>query len=389
MTARSTADFVILGAGVMGTSIAFHLARRNAGRIVVLDKGVVADGGSGRSSALIRMHYSYPLEVQLAVHSLETFVNWQEITGRPAHFRRVGFARVVPEQEIDKLEAQVAMQQANGADVRVVNREELRELAPDWNVDDVPAAAWEPDSGYGDGAVVAADFLEAARDRGVEYRPNTPATGLRVEGGRIVGVDTPDGGIDAPVVVAAIGPWTRPLLATVGVDVPIEPEYHEVAILQNAPGMQAHGPACIDSITCTYFRSDAGGLTLVGDFYGTRGADPDDFPQNATDDSLAELVARAAERLPALADAGIRRAVTGVYDVSPDARPILGPTDVEGLHLATGFTGMGFKIAPAVGLTMAELLLDGRASTVDLEPFRPSRFAEGAPTVAEHEYADD
>jgi sarcosine oxidase subunit beta len=389
MTDRSTADFVVIGAGVMGTSIAFHLARRNAGRIVVVDKGVVADGGSGRSSALIRMHYSYPLEVQLAVSSLHTFVNWEEILGRPAHFRRVGFARIVPEAEIDRLRAQVAMQQANGAVVDLVDRGQLHDLAPDWNVDDVPAAAWEPDSGYGDGAVVATDFLDAARDDGVEYRPHTAVTGLRVEGGRIVGVDTAAGPIDAPVVVAAVGPWTRPLLATAGVEVPIEPEYHEVAILQSPPTMQAHGPACIDSITCTYFRSDAGGLTLVGDFYGTRGVDPDDFPHNASDESLATLVGRAVDRVPALADAGIRRAVTGIYDVSPDARPILGQTEVAGLHLAAGFTGMGFKIAPAVGLTMSELLLDGSATTVDITPFRPSRFADGEPIVADHEYSDD
>lgn len=388
MSTRSTADFVIIGAGVNGTSIAFHLARRNAGRIVVLDKGMVASGGSGRSSALIRMHYSYPLEVQLAVKSLETFVNWQEVVGRPPLFRRSGFVRIVPEAEIDRLRAQVQMQRAHGANVQVVDRDQLREIAPDWNVDDVPAAAWEPDSGYGDGAVVASDFLEAAREMGADYRPHTTVTALRVEGGRIAGVETSEGAIDAPVVVAAIGPWTRPLLDPIGIEVPIEPEYHEVGILQNAPGMQ-YGPACIDSITCTYFRSDAGDLTLVGDFYGRRGVDPDDFPQNATDESLAELVGRAADRVPALADAGIRRAVTGVYDVSPDARPILGETQVGGLYLAAGFTGMGFKIAPAVGLTMAELLLDGAASTVDLVPFRPSRFAEGAPISADNEYSDD
>jgi len=390
MSTRSTADFIIIGAGVTGTSIAFHLARRKAGRILVLDKGVVAAGGSGRSSALIRMHYSFPPEVQLAVKSLETFVNWQEVVGRPPLFRRSGFVRIVPEGELDKLRAQVAMQQDNGATVQVVDREELRELAPDWNVEDVPAAAWEPDSGYGDGAVVASDFLEAAREIGVDYRPHTAVTALRVEGGHIAGVETPEGAIDAPVVVAAIGPWTRPLLDPIGVEVPIEAEYHEVGILQNAPGMQAHGPACIDSITCTYFRSDAGDLTLVGDFYGRRGVDPDNFPQNATDESLAEIVSRAAGRVPALADAGIRRAVTGVYDVSPDARPILGETaEVAGLYLATGFTGMGFKIAPAVGLTMSELLLDGAATSVDLAPFRPSRFAEGMPICADNEYADD
>ncbi len=201
---------------------------------------------------------------------------------------------------------------------------------------------------------------------------------------------TDRGEVSAPVVVAATGLWSRPLFAGVGFDVPVEGEYHEVAILKNPKGFAGVGPACIDGITTTYFRSEVGGLTLVGDFWGKRGADPDAFSQSASNDSLATLVERTVRRVPALAEAEIWRGVTGVYDVSPDFRPLLGETPgVRGLYLVAGFSGMGFKISPAIGLVFSELLLDGSARTVDISAFAPDRFAKGRPIKAPWEYGDE
>lgn len=385
-----TADILILGAGVVGTSIAFHLASRKAGRVMVVDQGSVAHGGSGRSSALVRMHYSFPPEVQLAAKSLAMFRDWPELVGRPGDFRKTGFVRIVPEGEIDRLRANVAMQRSFGVNAAVLTAAELRGVAPGWSFDDVSAAAYEADSGYGDGAGVATDFLSRAREMGVRYRSGTRVTALRASGGRVLGVDTEDGPIDAPIVVAATGPWSRPLLAQVGFDLPVAPEFHEVAILRNPKGLPHSGPACIDSILAVYFRPEVGGLTLVGGFYGKRGVDPDEYPQSVSQDSLVSLASGVAKRIPALEDASLARGITGVYDMSPDARPILGEVPgVSGLHVAAGFSGMGFKISPAVGLVLSEMLLDGRATTVDITPFRPGRFAEGKPIKAEFEYRDD
>ena len=385
-----TADIVILGAGVMGASIAFHLARRNPGKIVVIEKEHVGRGGSGRSSALVRMHYSYEPEVQLALVSLHIFQHWREVVGEPGDFRKTGFVRIVHPNETERLKLNVEMQRRLGVKVNLINRAELRELEPDWVVDDVELAAYEPDSGYGDGAGAANDFLSRARDLGVAYLPRTQATSLRVEGGRIRGVTTDHGEIHAPIVVVAMGPWTRPLLQQAGYDLPIEPEYHQVAILRNAPGMRGGGCACIDSVTATYFRSDAHDKFLIGDFYGQRGADPDNFPQRASDDGLEEIIERASRRVPKLENAEVMRGVTGIYDMTPDARPVLGEVPgLSGLHVCAGFSGMGFKISPAVGLVMSELLLDGSGKTVDIRAFRPGRFAEGCPIKAEFEYKDD
>jgi glycine/D-amino acid oxidase-like deaminating enzyme len=386
----TTADVVVVGAGVTGSSIAMQLAMRKAGRILVLEKTEVGFGGSGRSSALVRMHYSFPGEVQLAVKSLEIFRRWPEIVGRPGDFRTTGFVRLVPEGEIERLRRNVEMQRALGVNASLIGPRELAELEPDWNVDDVVAAAYEPDSGYGDGAAAAGDFLARARELGAAYRPRTHVTAIRVGGGRVTGVETELGSIEAPTVVAATGPWSRPLLAAAGFDVPIENEFHQVAILKNPPGSRGRGLACIDSLTSLYYRREGRDMTLVGGFYGRRPSDPDAFPQSAASETLAEMVSGIARRVPRLADAGLARGITGVYDMSPDARPLLGELPgVAGLFVAAGFSGMGFKISPAVGVVMAERILEGRATTVDIEPFRPGRFAEGRPIKAQYEYADD
>lgn len=387
---KRTVDILILGAGVMGASVAFHLVKCRAGKVTVIDKAAVGQGGSGRSSALVRMHYSFPPEVRLAVKSLEIFQNWQEYVGFPGDFRKTGFVRIVLPGEIDRLKANVAMQRECGASTRVVTAGELKQIEPDWNVDDVAAAAYEPESGYGDGAGVANDFLAAARQMGVEYHSQTRVIAFRVEGGRVRGVATDKGEIEAPVVVSALGPWSRPLFREIGVDLPIDTEYHQVAILKNPPRMRSGGCACIDSVLQLYYRSEGRDMTLVGNFYGKRGVDPDGFPESASEESLAEMAAGISRRIPALEEGGLVRGITGVYDMSPDARPLLGEVPgVGGLHVMAGFSGMGFKISPAVGLTMSELLLDGRARTVDIGDFRPGRFAEGRPIKAQYEYQDD
>lgn len=385
-----TADIVILGAGVMGASIAFHLAKRKVGRIVVIDKDHVGRGASGRSSALVRMHYSFPPEVQLALISLRMFQNWQETVGQPGDFRKTGFVRIVHPNESERLQLNVAMQRRLGANVHLIGKRELHELEPDWHVDDVELAAYEPDSGYGDGAAVAGDFLGAARDMGATYLSRTQAASFVIEDERVRGVVTDQGTIAAPIVISATGPWTRTLFQRAGCDLPIECEYHQVAILRNAPGMRGGGCACIDSVTATYFRSDAHDRFVVGDFYGKRPVDPDDFPQRATDESLEEIIERACRRVPKLEGAEVMRGVTGVYDMTPDSRPLLGEIpEIGGLYVCAGFSGMGFKISPAIGLVMSELVLDGEGNTVDIRPFHPGRFTAGHPIKAEYEYIDD
>jgi glycine/D-amino acid oxidase-like deaminating enzyme len=386
----SAADVLIVGAGVIGAATAFHLTRLGAGSVTVIDRATAGSGMSSRSSALVRMHYTFPPEVDLAVRSDAMFDAWTELTGRPACVRRTGFVRLVHHDEADLLRANVAMQRQHGAHAEVIDAAELARLAPGLRTDDVTCAAWEPHGGYGDGAIVAGDLLAAAREAGACYRPNTPVRALITDGERITGVETDAGPVHASVTVLACGVWSPPLLAGAGLDLPIETELHNVAFVRHQPG---GGPcvACIDSTTQTYFRPEAGGqLTLVGGFTGPRNADPDGVPETAAAHELTDLIGAVSRRVPALADGGIAAGISGVYDMTPDARPMLGEVDGRpGLVLAAGFSGMGFKISPAVGEALAELMVAGAASHVDLTAFRPGRFADGEPIRPILAYRDD
>jgi glycine/D-amino acid oxidase-like deaminating enzyme len=392
-----TADVVVVGAGVIGAATAFHLSLLGAGDVLVLDRATAGSGMSCRSSALVRMHYTFGPEVELAVRSDAMFEAWPDLVGRPGCVRRTGFVRIVAPGEEAALRANVAMQRALGARAEVIDAAGLTEVAPGLRADDIECAAWEPHGGYGDGAVVAGDLLAAARARGVRYRPHTRVRSLLTRGDRVTGVETGgsgDGGGSggrehAGAVVLAAGVWSPPLLRTAGVVLPIETELHRVAVLAHPPAGGAP-VACIDSTTQTYFRPEAAGaMTLVGAFAGQRGADPD-AGTAATGEDLAPLVQAASRRVPALEDAGIARGVTGVYDMTPDARPLLGRLlGVDGLIVAAGFSGMGFKIAPAVGEGIAGLIAGAPGGSVDLAPFRPGRLCEGRPIEAPNPYSDD
>jgi glycine/D-amino acid oxidase-like deaminating enzyme len=392
-----SADVVIVGAGVIGAATAFHLGLLGAGDVLVLDRATVGSGMSCRSSALVRMHYTFGPEVELAVRSDAMFGAWPDLTGRPGCVRRTGFVRIVSPGEEAALRANVAMQRALGARAEVIDAAGLKEVAPGLWADDVECAAWEPNGGYGDGAVVAGDLLAAARARGVRYRPHSPVAALLTDGGRVTGVELAGsgrgtGGGDrehAGTVVLAAGVWSPALLRTAGVVLPIETELHRVAVLAHPAG-QGTPVACIDSTSQTYFRPEAGGsMTLVGAFAGQRGADPDAVASAAGED-LAPLVQAASHRVPALEDAGIVRGVTGVYDMTPDARPLLGRLPgLDGLIVAAGFSGMGFKISPAVGEGIAGLIAGAPAGSVDLAPFRPDRLSDGRPIEPPNPYSDD
>ncbi len=183
-----SADVIVVGAGVAGASTAFHLSRLGAGDVLVVDRGTAGSGMSSRSSAMIRMHYTFRPEVELAVRSDRMFASWTELTGRPPFVRRTGFARIVLPGEEQALRANVAMQRDCGARAEVLAARDFAALAPGLRTDDLTEVAWEPDGGYGDGALVAGDLLAAARGRGVRYRPHTPVAALLREGDRVTGI---------------------------------------------------------------------------------------------------------------------------------------------------------------------------------------------------------
>jgi sarcosine oxidase, subunit beta len=384
-------DIVIVGAGVIGSSVAFHAADRGLGAVEVIDRNAVGSGMSCRSSALVRTHYPFPPEIELALRSRGMFDSWQELVGRPTVVRETGWLKIVPRHEASHLRANVSVQKELGAQVELVTPEDLAELAPELWTDDIDLAAWEERGGYGDGAAVAGDLLAAARDRGVAYRAKTPVMSLVRHGDRITGVETAEGVVSAGLVVLAAGVWAPPLLDRAGVEVPIELESSRVAIVRHREGEGA-SIACTDVVTGTYFRPESGGYgTLIGGHHDSGTVlDPDHVPAAADPEMLVQVVEAASRRAPRLLDAGIAGGTTGVYDMTPDSRPLLGAMPgLDGLVLAVGFSGMGFKISPAVGEAVAALIEGRRNGAVDIGPFRPSRFQEGLPIRPEHPYADE
>ena len=384
---------IVVGAGVVGCSVALHLARLGA-RVTVFEKGdKVCAGMSARSGALLRMHYTFAPEAELAWKSLSYFAHWEETVGRDVErrgcgFVRTGFAIVVGPPNVERLRANIAMLRALGIDTEVVTPADLHRLEPALNVDDVALAAYEPQSGYADPVATTRSMAEAASRAGVDFRLSTPIASIDVAGGRVRGaIDAAGRSHQADAACVVAGPWTDRLLRPLGAAIGIRAERAQIAFFKRPGGVRHCG--CIDTISGSYFRPQGGAETLIGlgDVKAEYEPDPDSFREDNDADFVTEVAERLAHRVPALEGAGYSRGHAGIYDVSPDSRAVMGPVPgVDGLFAAAGFSGTGFKTAPAVGAAMAELIVDGSSKTVDLRPFGFSRLRDGRPIRGTHEY---
>ncbi len=382
-----TADAIVIGAGVMGTSTAFQLVQRGVKRVVVLEKSSIAAGSSGKSSALVRMHYSFLPEARLALASLPWFQEWGDRVGGRCGFTQTGFFRLIDPGKEDLLRQNVDRLRGIGVNTELIPGEELKRMDGNANIEDVEVAAYEPDSGYADGHSTANAFMDAARRGGATIHQGVTVTGFQVQGDRIQGVETDAGTFSAPIVISTAGPWSGPLLRRIGIDLPLVPSRHQIMILERPPGL-SHEQVYI-SPGSLYFRPDSAGLTLVGYGAGDDHVDPDTYRDAVDDDHQLEGSARLSHRIPAMEQAGMRRGYAGCYTVTPDGKMIVDHAPgIEGLILGTGFSGTGFKISPAIGIALAELATQGEATTVDVSAFSATRFAEGRMLRAKYEYLD-
>jgi sarcosine oxidase subunit beta len=381
---------VVVGAGVQGAALAFQLTRRGV-RVLVLDRASVGAGATGRSSGFVRMHYDLALESALAWRSFPWFTGWRERVGAgDCGFVQTGFLQLVPPSEAAALRANVAAQQALGIETSAVDASEAGRLVPGMIVDDVGAAAWEPRSGYADPTGTAAGFLAAARRDGAAYAGGVRVTAIRAAGGRVTGLDTASGAVDAPVVVVAAGAWSAEVARTAGVDLPVTPWRHDTAYLGLPPAHPDAIPIVLDHARSVYFRPEGRELLLAGLEDGNETGGSPDRPLEGSDGRLVTtIVERVLGRVPWMAGGDLRTAHRGQDGMTPDQRPILGPVGdagPAGLVLDCGFSGTGFKTAPAIGECLAEWILDGEPRTIDLRPFALGRFAAGRPLEGEHPY---
>jgi sarcosine oxidase subunit beta len=373
----STADVVIVGAGIMGVSTAYHLARRQAGRIVVVERDDVCSGSTALASGGIRHQYANRIGIELTRHSIETYERFDDEFGVDPRFRQHGYLILVTTAaEQAQAERNVALQQSLGVDVRLLSAEETHSRFPYLATDDLRGATYSPRDGYADPYLATTAIAARARELGVTIRTGCEVVGVTRTPDRVEGVVTREGPVAAPVVVIATGAWSGVVGRLAGVDIPVAPLRRSKFI--TAPlsfdAIPEATPFVIDPHLGISLRREGAGVLLgIG-----RREESGSF-STALDWGLAEpLVERAVRRAPVLADARLMRTWSGLYEMTPDQTGIVSAVPgVAGLHVIAGFSGHGFMHGPIAGQLMAELIADGRATTLDVAPLSLDRFARG------------
>ncbi len=376
----NTADVVIVGGGLEGAAAAWALSQRGVTDVTVLERNTVGSGMTGKSSGIVRCHYGVSSLAAMATVGLEVFENAEQIFGTDIGFRQTGYVVGVGESNVDNLRKSLAAQREVGVQTEEIDAAEVAKLWPWADLEPFAAFGWEARGGYGDAYQTAQAFAVSARAAGVRIMQGANVTALALDGDRVTGVELADGTrVTAGTVVVATGVWTRPLLAPYGVDVPIR--VHREQIMTIKPGVDT-GPVPVfsDLVSLQYIRPEPNGELLFGnsDLAELEPADPDDYLNRATDDFVDLTVDKVGTRFPGFPDAAISGSYAGCYDVSPDWNPVISPTGIDGLLVAAGFSGHGFKIAPAVGNLVADLVTDGHSCDprIPESDFRLTRFAE-------------
>lgn len=379
----NTTDVIIIGGGVQGASLAFHLAERDV-KATVLEKKFIGAGATGRSSGLVRMHYDTEVDSRLAWESFQYFRNWQERVGGACGFTRTGFIQIVSPAHAEALKANVAMHQAIGIPALLITADDVKRLAPTFITADFEVAAYEPESGYAMPSDTASALMTAARERGATLVQECAVTGIQVVGGKVTGVTTNQGLFSASVVVNAAGAWAGQINRMVGVEMPLNTWRHDTMFVVRPAEVGPTHPTVIDFPQEMYFRPE-GELTLVGlEDDNPLGESPDSDADHAWPGFVERAIDRICQRMPILEKGGLHSAHGGFDGITPDQHPMLGPAGPDGFYLNCGHSGTGFKTAPAVGLCLAELIVDGAAKTVDISSLTPNRFAEGKPITGNY-----
>ncbi len=372
-----TADVLIVGAGVIGLSVAYHLARRAPLRIAVLERAAQpGTGETAKATGGIRHQFSTEVNVRLTQLSLPAFQRFEEEMGEPVDLVQHGYLFLTTREDAAAvMRAGVELQQRLGVPSRWVTPAEVRDLFPAVRTDDLLGGTFCPLDGSASPYGAVQGYLRRCRDLGVHVVLSEEVAGIEVQDGRVRGVRTASGGYAGPVVVNAAGPYARGVAAMAGVDLPVSPFRRQVFVMTPLPELGRGRPLTIDLDTGWYLHQDRAGALYMG------GTDKDTRPgvDEVVDWDGFDAVAEAAlRRIPATAGARVVRAYAGIRSLTPDHHAILGPVPgLSGFYCANGFSGHGFMHAPAVGLLMAEEILDGGARTLDLTPLRITRFAGG------------
>jgi sarcosine oxidase subunit beta len=377
-TLPRSADIVIVGGGVHGASLAYHFARKQAGRVLLVERKFLASGPTGRSTAMVRRFYGMDFFTRTASAAADIFQRWRDVIGGgDPGFQQVGYLVLVGAAEAVNLTGNVSRAQAIGARVRLISPADVKALVPAITVEDVVTASYEEESGYADPSSTTNALADRARELGATIVPYEPVHAILSEGQRVTGIRAASGDVSAPVVVTCAGLGASTLLAPLGIEIAVRPQRHQMCFFRRPPAFGPH-PGIVDRPHGTYMRPEHGDLTIHGVGRYAEIVNPDDYNEGADSDQIlrnAELIAR---RFPIMEHGLAMGGYAGVYDTTPDEQPVLGAIpEYEGLYADFGWSGHGFKHAPVIGDILSELVLTGRSGGHDLAAFRWSRFREG------------
>lgn len=371
-----TADVVIIGGGVMGASTAYHLARRGCTNLVLLEREpFFGTGATGKNAGGIRHQFATEINIRLSLKSIAMLEHFEEEPGYPIDLRFCGYLFLLTrEEDVEAFRRNVALQRRLGVMTEWLTHDEVARRLPQVRTDDVLAGTFYGRDGLADPAGVTQGYVNGARRLGAKLFTDVEVTGITVEGGRVRGVRTSRGDIATPVVVNAAGPWAALVGRMAGLDIPVQPIRRQILATTPLPEIPPDFPFVIDFAQSLYFHREGEGL-LTG---MSNPNEPPGFDQSVDPDWELVHLEAAIQRLPLLERAGKAAAWAGLYEVSPDAHPILGRVaELEGFYCINGFSGHGFMHGPIAGLLLAEEILDGAAHTIDIAPLRLDRFREG------------
>ena len=371
---EKTADVVVIGGGIVGLSIAYYLALKKAGKIVLFEKGQLGEGSTSRCVGGIRTQFSTEINIRFSLESLKTFEQFKEEFGINPEFRRIGYLFLgTSDWEIEAFKKNIKLQRKFGIPVEFSNSDEIGSRWPYLRTDDVLGGTFCAWDGYAGPNEILSGFASGAKRAGVRIREGTEVIGISLARGKIQSVKTKNEEISTPVVVNAGGPYAASIGGMAGVQIPVKPLRRQIFV--TAPFHLTYHPIplTIDFHRGWYFRQEGDGLLLSGPL----DLEPS-FNLNTEYEAMAEASENAMYRVPVLEKACIARGWAGLYEISPDHHAILGRVPgVEGFILANGFSGHGFQHSPAVGKVISELIVDGEATTIDVSSLSVERFEKG------------
>jgi sarcosine oxidase subunit beta len=376
VTLPRSASAIIIGGGVVGCSIAYHLATRGVADVLVLERETVGSGTTSKAAGGIRAQFPTETEIRFSLEAIRVFERFEDEFGVDPGYKKIGYLFLVSDAaDLRGFETRIALQRRLGVDVRIITPADAGKLVPALRVDDLIAAVWGPDDALAGPAEVTAGFARRARALGVRIAEGVQVTAIQRDGDRVVGVGTTDGAVSGPLVINAAGPSAARIARLAGVDVPVHPRRRHIFFTEPFPDIPGPVPLTTDRASGFYFRKELEQVLLSpGDVQDIG----EDFEAPMDPAMVGEAVQKAIDRVPVLEHARIAGGWAGLRPLTPDDHAIIGwAPGVSGFFLAVGFGGHGFQHSPATGHHVAAWIVDGKPA-MDLSLFDPGRFADGA-----------